>query len=530
MRKEILDCNQAVTAAISKMCEFFGDKIINVFEASSNEETDVRSAQASDPELRIIIDLVSENKTPAFQKLPVKKYRNVWRKLYVDDGVLKKKTKDGKGVLVVPEAKVSKILFHVHDGPVAAHYGISKCYYKLKSRFYFPSMVSRLSEYLENCDVCMRKKMPKFEPKPVPQPIDYDHYDIGGCISYDFKGPLPVANKSILYQCPNRYVLVIIDHVTRYVMAVPTPTMEASVVAEIIISAWIPRFGVPRTIISDRAKNFSGIVMKTIYKALQVDINLTAAYNPNANGLCEQVNRNITALLRILMDEGIDEWPKKLNILFSAYNATPQTSTGYSPNFLVYGRELIEPLDILLTGEGLTKRKEHQIFAELESRLALRRKALDVLALKFEERCKKVSQLEGGKPVETYEVGEQVGFRAPGKGNKLKKSFEINHKVIKVLAPHTYVIRNMESGFERIVNVRKMRKIKIRQGELEVTPSKISMPPSGFSEDETEEWETGIEELQARGDVDTDDKNGQQKQDENDWRTRLRPRNDLRKL
>ena len=270
------------------------------------------------------------------------------------------------------------------------------------ARYYFPKMVTKLSDYIESCEMCLKRKMPKVEPCPGIQPIEVDHLDIGGCISYDFKGPLPVSNKSALYQCNNRYVLVIIDHATRYVMALPTPTMEAGVVAEIILSFWIPRFGIPRTIISDLAKTFAGKVLRTIYEALQIDINLTASYNPNANGLCEQVNRNISSLLRVMMDEGIEEWPKKLNVLFSAYNASPQTSTGYSPNYLIYGRELIEPLDTFIQHSNGKGTKERRVLAELEQRLRLRRKALEVLQLKFEEinekvRIKSAERVRGGR-------------------------------------------------------------------------------------------------------------------------------------
>ena len=114
--------------------------------------------------------------------------------------------------------------------------------------------------------------MPKRLPKPELYPIEYDSQDIGGTISYDFKGPLPTSTKTALNQCNNRYVLVIIDHATRYVVATPLPTMEASLVSDVMLSSWIPRFGVPRVVISDRARNFTGKVMKTIYKALQVDM------------------------------------------------------------------------------------------------------------------------------------------------------------------------------------------------------------------------------------------------------------------
>ena len=178
---------------------------------------------------------------------------------------------------------------------------------------------------------------------------------------------------------------MIIDHASRYVIAYPTPTMEARCVSEIMLGSWIPRFGVPSVIISDRAKTFSGYVLRSIYKALQIEVRLTAAYNPMANGMCEQVNRNISSLLRVMLDDNVEDWPNKLNTLFSAYNASPQTSTGYSPNFIIYGRELIEPLDILLQTSGIRGVKENRVVDELQNRLHLRRKALEHLQAKFDQ-------------------------------------------------------------------------------------------------------------------------------------------------
>ena len=74
-------------------------------------------------------------------------------------------------------------------------------------------------------------------------------------------------------------------------------------------------------------------------------------------------------------------------------------------------------------------------------------------------------QTAAAAKVERFEVGEIVGFRSPPKPNKLFKSYEINHRVIKVLSPVTYVIKNLQTGYERIVNVRKLRRVHIGESD-----------------------------------------------------------------
>ena len=446
--------------------DYFPDKITNVFECRNPGADDLKEAQRADSTLKLIIELLKNNEAPNFKDERLRPYRSVWRKLVVDDEILLKRS-EGEAVVVVPESKVNEILGHIHGNLFASHYGISKSYFKIRKKFYFVNMIARLTDFIESCTACQKRKMPKNPPKPELYPIEVDTRDIGGVISYDFKGPLPPSRKSALYQTNNRYVLVIIDHATKFAHAVATPTMEASLVADIILSQWIPRFGVPRVVISDRARSFTGKIMSTIYKALQVEMCLTASYNPNCNGLVEQMNRSISSLLMILIEDDVSEWPKKLPMVFSAYNASIQSTTGYSPNYLVYARDLIEPIDLILRKDGISGEKQTRTFMELEDRLALRRRALELLQLKQNQRNDKVREETLNKAkVDRFEIGDIVGFRAPPKPNKLFKSYEIHHKVVKILSPVTYIIKNTKTGFERTVNVRKLRRLKVRKGEI----------------------------------------------------------------
>ena len=90
------------------------------------------------------------------------------------------KKRSNGDTIVVPEGKIPVVLKHAHGGPLSSHFGISKCYFKLVEKYYFPNMVPRLAEFINDCTHCLKQKMPKSVPKPVIRPIEVDHSDIGG--------------------------------------------------------------------------------------------------------------------------------------------------------------------------------------------------------------------------------------------------------------------------------------------------------------------------------------------------------------
>ena len=85
-------------------------------------------------------------------------------------------------------------------------------------------------------------------------------------------------------------------------------------------------------------------------------------------GLTEQTNRNISILLGIRMEDEVDNWPGKLQLIFSAYNSSIHCTTGFSPNYIVFGRELVQPLDLILN-TGAADAKTRQVVLELEERV-----------------------------------------------------------------------------------------------------------------------------------------------------------------
>jgi len=75
-----------------------------------------------------------------------------------------------------------------------------------------------------------------------------------------------------------------------------------------------------------------------------------APYHPGANGCLERFHRTLNSLLGKVVDQSQRGWDKLLPHVLCAYNSTKHDTTGYSPNFLLLGRELRTPIDLVLTG------------------------------------------------------------------------------------------------------------------------------------------------------------------------------------
>ena len=72
----------------------------------------------------------------------------------------------------------------------------------------------------------------------------------------------------------------------------------------------------------------------------------TGSYHPQTNGQCKWFNKTLISMLGTLPRDAKRTWQKWVPTLVHAYNCTTSSVTGYSPYFLIYGRQPRLPIDI----------------------------------------------------------------------------------------------------------------------------------------------------------------------------------------
>ncbi|CAM8940105.1 unnamed protein product [Rhodiola kirilowii] len=95
----------------------------------------------------------------------------------------------------------------------------------------------------------------------------------------------------------NQYILVAFDYVSKWVEAVASPTCDAKVVTKLFKKIIFPRFGVPRTVISDGGSHFKEKHFEALLHKYGGEPQSSNAYHPQTSGQVEISNREIKSIL-----------------------------------------------------------------------------------------------------------------------------------------------------------------------------------------------------------------------------------------
>ena len=148
----------------------------------------------------------------------------------------------------------------------------------------------------------------------------------------DIVGPLPRTARG------NRYILTVVDHFTKHAEAYPLPDQEAPTVARAFLNEFMSRYGVPYVIHTDQGTNFESNLFKEICKLLGMTKTRTSPYHPQCDGQVKRMNRTNVELLSLNVPNPTDNWDLDLGLTLMAYRSAVQSSTGFTPYFLLYGK------------------------------------------------------------------------------------------------------------------------------------------------------------------------------------------------
>nr|GEZ40582.1 reverse transcriptase domain-containing protein [Tanacetum cinerariifolium] len=170
--------------------------------------------------------------------------------------------------LCVAGKEAIDILNACHSGPTGGHYGAN---YIVKEvfdlGFYWPTIYKDAFELVKRCDSRQRQG--------------------------------------------NKYILVVVDYLSKWVEAKALSTNDARVVVKFLKSLFF-RFGTPKAIISDRGTYFCNDQFARIMSKYGVPHRLSTAYHPQTSGQVEVTNRGLKRILERTVGENRALWSDKL--------------------------------------------------------------------------------------------------------------------------------------------------------------------------------------------------------------------------
>nr|GEZ43150.1 reverse transcriptase domain-containing protein [Tanacetum cinerariifolium] len=195
------------------------------------------------------------------------------------------------------------ILKACHSGPTGGHYGANYIAKKVfDSGFYWPTIYKDAFELVKHCDSCQRQgKISQKDEMPHNSIQVCEIFDVWGI---DFMGTFPSSKG-------NKYNLVAVDYLSKWVEAKALPSNDARVVVKFLKSLF-SQFGTPKAIISDR----------------------------------EVTNRGLKQILERTVGENRALWSDKLEDALWAFRTAFKTPIGCTPYRLVYGKSCHLPLEL----------------------------------------------------------------------------------------------------------------------------------------------------------------------------------------
>nr|GEY08587.1 reverse transcriptase domain-containing protein [Tanacetum cinerariifolium] len=154
----------------------------------------------------------------------------------------------------------------------------------------------------------------------------------------DFMGPFMSSRG-------NKYILMAIDYLSKWVEVKVLPTNDARVVVKILKSLFA-QFGTPRAIISDRCTYFCNEQFAKVMLKYRVTHHLSTAYHPQKSRQVEVSNRGLKRILERTIGENRASWSDKLDDVLWAFRTAFKTPIGCTLYKLVYGKACHLPIEL----------------------------------------------------------------------------------------------------------------------------------------------------------------------------------------
>lgn len=231
--------------------------------------------------------------------------------------------------LYVPSKLRSQVFAAMHYGP-GGHLGVGKTKRLIGQTFWWPRMSADIEDKVRSCLICARIKRVPGPAHEVPSG-NLDVPRALDIVSLDHIGPITFGTRRV-------FVLVMIDHATRFMVASLQGYASAEETLDIFVSQWMDVLGVPKAILTDNGSAFAGTFSSTIVETYGIRHLRSSPLRPQGNGINESSHQALKSALSALWQEGQRDFTRMLALVTRLHNVTPHHSLKTSPYEALFGR------------------------------------------------------------------------------------------------------------------------------------------------------------------------------------------------
>jgi hypothetical protein len=243
--------------------------------------------------------------------------------------------------LITTPIQVGPIISMCHNSMVG-HLGVAKTTAALRERgFTWPCMQENVQQFVAACPTCQRTDQRRSR-------VVCDVLPHGGELGTNAPFELVAMDTVGPYCDPNnrndnyKYILVFVDHFTKFVHLEPIVTLTAPEAAGALLK-FVCLFGIPEAFKADNGTQFANCIMRNLATQLGFKWQNAIPYRHESNGVVERMNKEVVRHLRVMLCEkrlSRKRIHELLPLVTRIINSTKSNATGYEPITLLFAGRL----------------------------------------------------------------------------------------------------------------------------------------------------------------------------------------------
>ena len=279
---------------------------------------------------------------------------------------------------------------------------------------------------------------------------------------WDTLGPLKTSDRG------NKHLVTVTDVCTRYVITWATPDLKVKTLAKQFYDNVIMVHGCCKVLMSDNGSSFVSELFHELCNLMHISQRFSSAYRAQTQGQVERAHRSIISLLRNFVSTKQTDWDYWLPSLTYALNTSEAYALGYSPFFLVFGREPTFPSELSLPDPFAATKTVKDFLTDMLQNQEIATECAATHLKSYQAKMKE--RYDENSNDRTVHPGDIVyiylpRLHVPQTKKKLQPSWAGPYSVVRLTTPVTAKLKRLSDGkyLKKSVHISRMKIGHVRQ-------------------------------------------------------------------